>query len=59
MPGVLTGLGGIVLIVSPLQSAAALTLVAGLWLAALGVLEIGHGLRLRAHHTGASGPTAE
>jgi len=57
--GVLTALGGIVLIVSPFQSVAALTLVAGLWLVALGALEIGHGLRLRAHHAGASGPAAQ
>lgn len=47
--GVLTSLGGIVLIVSPFRSLAALTLVAGLWLVALGVLEIAHGLQVRTH----------
>ncbi|WP_406470709.1 HdeD family acid-resistance protein [Streptomyces sp. NBC_01615] len=47
--GILTSLGGIVLIVSPFRSLADLTLVAGLWLVALGVLEIEHGLQVRTH----------
>ncbi|WP_369251643.1 DUF308 domain-containing protein [Streptomyces sp. R41] len=46
--GILTSLGGIVLIVSPFRSVAALTLVAGLWLTALGVIEIADGIRVRA-----------
>jgi uncharacterized membrane protein HdeD (DUF308 family) len=47
--GVLTFIAGIVLIVAPFGSIATLAVVAGIWLIALGALEIWHGLRLRAH----------
>ncbi|MDH6125045.1 HdeD family acid-resistance protein [Kitasatospora sp. GP82] len=46
--GVVTTLAGIVLIVSPFGSIAALTLVAGIWLIVLGVIEVVHAIRLRA-----------
>ncbi|GAA1904487.1 HdeD family acid-resistance protein [Streptantibioticus ferralitis] len=45
--GIITILGGIVLIIAPFHSIAALTLVAGIWLIALGVVEIVHGIQLR------------
>jgi len=47
--GVLTILAGIVLIVSPFASIATLTVVAGVWLVALGVGEVVHAIQLRAH----------
>ncbi|WP_431033682.1 HdeD family acid-resistance protein [Streptomyces sp. P6-2-1] len=45
--GVLAALAGIVLVVSPFASAWALLLVAGIWLLAVGLTEIGTALRLR------------
>ncbi|MER5466313.1 HdeD family acid-resistance protein [Streptomyces sp. NPDC002668] len=45
--GAITILAGIVLIVSPFGSLAALTLVAGLWLIILGVVEVVHAFRVR------------
>ena len=45
--GVLTFFAGVVLIVSPFGSIAALTVVAGIWLVGLGVVETVHALRLR------------
>ncbi|MGK4585637.1 HdeD family acid-resistance protein [Kitasatospora sp. HPMI-4] len=45
--GVLTTIAGIVLIVSPFRSIAALTLVAGIWLIVLGLMEIIHAIQLR------------
>ena len=48
--GVATVLGGVVMIVSPFGSLAVLTVVAGIWLLALGVTEIVHAVRLRAAH---------
>jgi uncharacterized membrane protein HdeD (DUF308 family) len=45
--GVLAALAGIVLVVSPFASAWALVLVAGIWLLAVGLAEIGTALRLR------------
>ncbi|MFI9271065.1 HdeD family acid-resistance protein [Kitasatospora sp. NPDC052896] len=45
--GVITGLAGVVLIVSPFHSIAALTLVAGIWLIVLGVTEVIHAFQLR------------
>ncbi|HKS98044.1 MAG TPA: HdeD family acid-resistance protein [Rugosimonospora sp.] len=47
--GGITIIAGIVLIVSPFASIATLTVVAGVWLIALGAIEIVHGIRLRAH----------
>jgi uncharacterized membrane protein HdeD (DUF308 family) len=46
--GIITSLAGIVLIVSPFGSIATLTLVAGILLIALGVIETVHGIQLRA-----------
>ncbi|WP_055555688.1 HdeD family acid-resistance protein [Streptomyces sp. NBRC 110028] len=46
--GVITALAGIVLIVSPFGSIAALTLVTGVWLLVLGIIEVIHGIQLRA-----------
>lgn len=51
--GVISMLGGIILIVAPFGSITALAVVAGIWLLALGVLEIFHGVQLRVelgHH---------
>ena len=48
--GVVTALAGVVLIVSPFGSIAALTLVAGIWLLVLGVAEVVHAVRLRSRH---------
>ncbi|CCK29053.1 integral membrane protein [Streptomyces davaonensis JCM 4913] len=48
--GIVTFVAGIVLIVSPVESVAALTLVGGCWLIAVGVIEIITGLRIR-HRT--------
>lgn len=45
--GVITIIGAIVLITSPIRSIATLTLVAGIWLVVLGVAEVMHGLTLR------------
>lgn len=45
--GVATFLGGIVLIVSPFGSIAALTVVAGIWLIVLGATEVVNAVRLR------------
>ncbi|CAM5310901.1 Membrane protein OS=Streptomyces antimycoticus OX=68175 GN=SANT12839_086260 PE=4 SV=1 [Streptomyces antimycoticus] len=56
--GVLTILGGIILIVAPFGSITALTVVAGIWLLALGIIEIMHGIQLRAH-LGGGAPRAE
>ncbi|MER8070545.1 HdeD family acid-resistance protein [Streptomyces sp. NPDC094034] len=53
--GVVTCLAGVVLIVSPFGSLAVLTLVAGIWLVILGVVEVVHAVQLRslaARHTG-------
>ncbi len=47
--GLLTLVAGIVLIVSPFTSIVTLAVVAGVWLVALGVVEIVHGVQLRAH----------
>ncbi len=52
--GVVTFLGGVVLIVAPFGSLAALTVVAGIWLLALGVTEIAHAVRLRSRLRGAA-----
>ncbi|MGC7094266.1 HdeD family acid-resistance protein [Amycolatopsis lurida] len=46
--GIISGLGGIVLIVSPLNSIAVLTVLTGCWLLVVGVVEIVTALRLRA-----------
>lgn len=45
--GVVTALAGVVLIVSPVESAAVLTVVGGCWLVAVGVVEIVTALRVR------------
>ncbi|WP_421108380.1 HdeD family acid-resistance protein [Streptomyces sp. NEAU-S77] len=45
--GVVSALAGIVLIVSPFGSIAALTLVTGVWLIVLGIIEVIHGIQLR------------
>ncbi|MFD3518051.1 HdeD family acid-resistance protein [Streptomyces sp. NPDC058657] len=45
--GVLSALAGVVLITSPLDSVAVLTVVGGCWLVAVGVVEIVTGLRIR------------
>ncbi|MFD9219706.1 HdeD family acid-resistance protein [Streptomyces sp. NPDC060064] len=45
--GAITILAGIVLIISPFGSLAALTLVSGLWLIVLGVAEVVHAFRVR------------
>lgn len=45
--GIVTFLGGIVLIDSPLHSVAVLTLLGGIWLVAVGVVEIVIALRIR------------
>ncbi|MFS4097562.1 HdeD family acid-resistance protein [Streptomyces sp. AF1A] len=45
--GILTVVAGIVLIDSPLQSVAALTLFGGAWLLAVGIVEIATALRIR------------
>jgi uncharacterized membrane protein HdeD (DUF308 family) len=47
--GIITALAGVVLIVSPFGSIAALTLVAGIWLIVLGLTEVIHGVQLRVH----------
>ncbi|MFJ5216118.1 HdeD family acid-resistance protein [Streptomyces sp. NPDC088354] len=61
--GALTLLAGIVLIVSPFGSLAALTLVSGVWLIVLGVAEIVHAFHIRSlaarhppHHPAAHQP---
>ncbi|MBN6037616.1 HdeD family acid-resistance protein [Amycolatopsis sp. 195334CR] len=46
--GVVSGLAGLVLIVSPLNSIAVLTVLTGCWLLVVGVIEIVTALRLRA-----------
>lgn len=45
--GIITLLGGIVLIVEPFRSIATLTLIAGIWLVVLGVVEVVHSIQLR------------
>ena len=45
--GIVTFLGGIVLIDSPFESVAVLTLVGGIWLVAVGVVEIVTAIRIR------------
>ncbi|GAA2063841.1 HdeD family acid-resistance protein [Streptomyces albiaxialis] len=45
--GVVSALAGIVLLVSPFESVAVLTVVGGCWLIALGVVEIATALRVR------------
>ncbi|GAA2504485.1 HdeD family acid-resistance protein [Streptomyces longisporus] len=45
--GIVTFLGGIVLIDSPLHSVAVLTLLGGIWLVAVGVVEIVTAIRIR------------
>ncbi|WP_413802935.1 HdeD family acid-resistance protein [Streptomyces iranensis] len=57
--GVLTILGGIILIVAPFGSITALTVVAGIWLLALGIIEIMHGIQLRTSLGGPGAPRAE
>ncbi|MBA6441844.1 MULTISPECIES: HdeD family acid-resistance protein [Streptomyces] len=57
--GALTILGGIILIVAPFGSITALTVVAGIWLLALGIIEIMHGIQLRASLGGPGAPRAE
>jgi uncharacterized membrane protein HdeD (DUF308 family) len=47
--GIVTFVAGIVLIVSPFGSLLALTVVAGVWLIAIGVLEVVHALWIRTH----------
>ncbi|MGR3936037.1 HdeD family acid-resistance protein [Streptomyces sp. BRA346] len=46
--GVVSAVAGIVLIVAPFGSIAALTLVTGVWLLVLGIIEVIHGIQLRA-----------
>jgi uncharacterized membrane protein HdeD (DUF308 family) len=53
--GLVTFLGGVVLVVSPFGSLAALTVVAGIWLLALGVTEVAHAVRLRSRLRAAQG----
>ena len=50
--GIVTFIAGIVLIVSPFESVAVLTLVAGIWLVIVGIVEIisSFGIRSRAKH---------
>ncbi|GAA1123450.1 MULTISPECIES: HdeD family acid-resistance protein [Streptomyces violaceusniger group] len=57
--GALTILGGIILIVAPFGSITALTVVAGIWLLALGIIEIMHGIQLRGSLGGPGAPRAE
>nr|WP_306319637.1 MULTISPECIES: HdeD family acid-resistance protein [unclassified Streptomyces] len=45
--GVITGLAGVVLIVSPFETLAVLTLVTGIWLLVVGVVEIGSSFAVR------------
>lgn len=45
--GILAVIAGVVLIVSPITSITALTLVSGIWLVVLGVLEVVHAIQLR------------
>ncbi len=45
--GVIGVIAGIVLITSPISSIATLTLLAGIWLVVLGVLEVAHAVQLR------------
>ncbi|MFJ3306180.1 HdeD family acid-resistance protein [Streptomyces sp. NPDC086549] len=47
--GIVTFLAGVVLIVSPFESIAVLTLVAGIWLIAVGIVEIITSIRVRSH----------
>jgi len=47
--GAVSVLAGIVLIVSPFDSIAVLTVVTGVWLLVLGAGEVAHGVTLRAH----------
>lgn len=56
--GAVTFLGGVVMIVSPFGSLTVLTVVAGIWLLALGVTEIAHAVRLRAAHRAADSPAS-
>ncbi|MGW7416751.1 HdeD family acid-resistance protein [Streptomyces sp. NPDC054863] len=46
--GIISALGGIVLITSPLDSVAVLTVIGGCWLLALGIVEIVTAFRIRA-----------
>jgi uncharacterized membrane protein HdeD (DUF308 family) len=45
--GILAVIAGIVLITAPFTSIAALTLVSGIWLVVLGVMEVVHAIQLR------------
>ncbi|NGN64163.1 HdeD family acid-resistance protein [Streptomyces sp. A7024] len=45
--GIISVLGGVVLLVSPFESIAVLTIVAGAWLVAMGIMEIVTALKLR------------
>ncbi|GAA3300982.1 HdeD family acid-resistance protein [Streptomyces cinereospinus] len=47
--GVVTVLAGIVLIVSPIESVAVLTVVGGCWLVVVGAVEFATALRIRSH----------
>ena len=47
--GIVTLVAGVVLIVSPIGSLLTLTVVAGVWLLAIGVMEIVHAVWLRTH----------
>jgi uncharacterized membrane protein HdeD (DUF308 family) len=53
--GVVTAVAGVVVIVSPFGSIAVLTLVTGVWLLVLGVVETAHALRLRGRQRAATG----
>lgn len=52
--GIVTFLAGVVLIISPFGSLAALTVVAGVWLIFLGITETVHAIRLRSMRHAAS-----
>jgi uncharacterized membrane protein HdeD (DUF308 family) len=52
--GIMTTLGGIVLISDPIGSLAALAVLAGIWLIVLGAVEIGHAITLRSEARGRS-----
>ncbi|MBF6175012.1 HdeD family acid-resistance protein [Nocardia blacklockiae] len=53
--GLVVVAGGVVLIVSPIRSLTALTLVTGWWLIALGIVEIAHAIRMRRSATESQG----
>ncbi|MEU4894042.1 HdeD family acid-resistance protein [Streptomyces sp. NPDC044780] len=57
--GAITILAGIILIVAPFGSITALTVVTGIWLLALGIIEVMHGIQLRARLGGRGAPRKE